>query len=71
MISFEWDATRAKEVAHEEGRVEGRIEERVELTNEFVLSLLKNKAPMHFITDATHLSAEEVAQIAQKHGLAI
>ncbi len=71
MISFEWDATRAKEVALEEGRVEGRIEERVELTNEFVLSLLKNKAPMHFITDATHLSAEEVAQIAQKHGLAI
>ncbi len=60
-----------------EGRAEGREEARAEAreedrkkTNRFVLSLLKNKAPMYFITDATNLSVEEVERIAREHQLA-
>ncbi len=63
MVNFEWNAERAKEVI--------RQEERDELTTQFTLSLLKNKAPMHMITDATHLSIEEVERIAKEHQLAI
>ena len=63
MVNFEWNAERAKEVI--------RQEEREELTTQFTLSLLKNKAPMHMITDATHLSIEEVERIAKEHQLAI
>ena len=83
MVNFEWNADRAKEVAREEGRVEGREEGREEgriegsietakkMTNQFVLSLLKNKAPMKLITESTQLSVEEVEKIAKEHQLAI
>ncbi len=78
MISFEWDPVRAKEVAREEALEEGRIEGRIEgsretatkMTNQFVLSLLANKAPMTLITATTHLSMEEVERIAREHQLA-
>ena len=75
MVNFEWNAERAKEVAREEGRVEGRIEGSIEtakkMTNQFVLSLLKNKAPMKLITESTQLSVEEVEKIAKENKLAI
>ena len=83
MVNFEWNADRAKEVAREEGRVEGREEGRAEgriegsietakkMTNQFVLSLLKNKAPMNLITESTQLSVEEVEKIAKENKLAI
>ena len=75
MVNFEWNADRAKEVAREEGRVEGREEGRIEgsietakkMTNQFVLSLLKNKAPMNLITESTQLSVEEVEKIAKEN----
>ncbi len=78
MISFEWDPVRAKEVAREEALAEGREEGRIEgsretatkMTNQFVLSLLANKAPMTLITATTHLSMEEVEKIAREHQLA-
>ncbi len=77
MISFEWDPVRAKEVAREEaleegieiGRVEGSRETATKMTNQFVLSLLANKAPMTLITATTHLSMEEVERIAREHQL--
>ena len=75
MVHFEWNATRAKEVTREEalaeGREEGRAEERVALTTQFAVTLLKNKAPMKLITESTHLSVEEVEQIAKEHQLAM
>ena len=75
MVHFEWNATRAKEVtreeALEEGREEGRAKERVALTTQFAVTLLKNKAPMKLITESTHLSVEEVEQIAKEHQLAM
>ncbi len=78
MVSFEWDPIRAKEVAREEALEEGRVEGRIEgsretatkMTNQFVLSLLANKAPMTLITATTHLSMEEVERIAREHQLA-
>ena len=70
MISFEWNTTRAKEVAFQEGREEGRVETAKQMTNQFVLSLLQNKAPMKLITESTHLSVEEVEKIAKEHQLA-
>ncbi len=63
MVSFEWDADRAKEVAVEETRIA--------TTKEFVLSLLKNKAPMNLITATTQLSPEEVEKIAKENRLAL
>ena len=63
MVNFEWDADRAKEVI--------RAEERAELTTQVAISLLKNEVPMKFITDATHLSVEEVQKIAREHQLAV
>ena len=71
MVNFEWNADRAKEVAREEGRVEGNIETAKKMTNQFVLSLLKNKAPMKLITESTQLSVEEVEKIAKENKLAI
>lgn len=75
MVHFEWNATRAKEVTREEalaeGREEGRAEERIALTTQFAVTLLKNKAPMKLITESTHLSVEEVEQIAKEHQLAM
>ena len=66
MTSFEWNTARAKEVAFQEGREETAKQ----MTNQFVLSLLKNKAPMKLITESTHLSVEEVEKIAKEHQLA-
>ena len=62
MVNFEWNADRAKEVAFKEGAQQATIQ--------VALSLLKNKAPMNLITDATHLSVKEVEQIAKDHQLA-
>lgn len=70
MTSFEWNTARAKEIAFQEGREEGREETAKQMTNQFVLSLLKNKAPMKLITESTHLSVEEVEKIAKEHQLA-
>ena len=67
MVNFEWDPVRAKEVACEEERVE--TTKRV--TNQIALSLLQNKAPMRLITESTHLSVEEVTQLAKEHQIAI
>ena len=71
MVNFEWNATRAKEVACQESRAEERVETTKRLTNQFVLALLQKKASMDFITDVTHLSVEEVEKIAKEHQLAI
>ncbi len=78
MVSFEWDPVRAKEVAREEaleegiemGFEKGCNETATKMTNQFVLSLLANKAPMTLITATTHLSMEEVEKIAREHQLA-
>ncbi len=67
MVSFEWDADRAKEVAVEETR----IATTKQLTTKFVLSLLRNKAPMNLITATTKLSVEEVEKIAKENRLAL
>lgn len=63
MVNFEWNADRAKEVAFNEGAQQVIVQ--------VAISLLKNKAPMNLITDATHLSAEEVEKIAREHQLAV
>ncbi len=67
MVSFDWDADRAKEVAYEEGRADGRIA----AIKEFALSLLRNKAPMNLITETTKLSVEEVEKIAKENHLSL
>ncbi len=67
MVNFEWDPVRAKEVAYEEG--DAAATKRV--TNEIALSLLQNKIPIKLITESTHLSIEEVMQLAKEHQLAI
>ena len=67
MVNFEWDPVRAKEVAYEEG--DAAATKRV--TNEIALSLLQNKIPIKLITESTHLSIEEVTQLAKDHQLAI
>ena len=67
MVNFEWDPVRAKEVAYEEG--DAAATKRV--TNEIALSLLQNKIPIKLITKSTHLSIEEVTQLAKDHQLAI
>ena len=67
MVNFEWDPVRAKEVTREEGFAEGEKKMAIQVT----LSLLKNNIPVHFITESTHLSVEEVEKIAKDHQLAI
>ncbi len=66
MVSFEWDADRAKEVAVEETR----IATTKQLTTKFVLSLLADNVPLKSIVNATQLSPEEIEKIAKENRLA-
>ena len=86
MVSFKWDANKAKEIAAEEGRAmgmelglkqgiekgleKGRQEGKASALSEVAVTLLKKSYPLPVVADITHLTAEEIRKIVKENGLA-